>query len=191
VRGGATLATVSAITLAFLVIGGTGVLALAATLVFGEFLGIGHLGHVGHPDATGPWSLEVIAGFLGAFGFAGAITNEVLSGRTTVSAVAAATVGLAAAVPTAYLAWRFSRAARNMRTDATPTRADLVGTLGVVVTPIPVQGYGEVRVRLRGEPVKLNARADRPIPMGAHVFVIEATSDTSVVVEQTELPAST
>ena len=70
-----------------------------------------------------------------------------------------------------------------MRTDATPTRDDLVGALGVVVTPIPASGYGEVRVRLGGQPVKLNARADQPVPLGAQVFVVEAPSDTSVIVE--------
>lgn len=179
-----TLAAVSVVTLAFLVIGGVGVLVLAATLIFGEVFGLGH------PDAFGPWSLEVIAGFIGAFGFVGAIANELLPGGTPVSGLVAAVVGVVAAVPTGYLAWRLSRAARDMRTDATPTRADLVGTLGVVVTPIPAQGYGEVRVRLRGEPVKLNARADRPIAFGANIFVVEATSDTSVVVEETDLPAS-
>jgi len=187
VQAGDTLAAVSAVTLTFLVIGGLGLLALAASLVFGEILPLGHLGH---PDVSGPWSLEVIAGFAGAFGFAGAVANELLFGRTSVPAFAAAAVGAVAAFPTAYLVWRFSKAARNMRTDATPTRTDLIGTLGVVVTAIPAQGYGEVRVRLRGEPVKLNARADRPIPLGAHVFVVEAPSDTSVVVEETALPAT-
>jgi membrane-bound ClpP family serine protease len=132
----------------------------------------------------------VLSGFAGAFGFAGAIGYELLNSRTAAPALAAAAVGVVAAVPTGYLAWRLSRAARSMRTDATPTRADLIGTLGVVVTAIPGQGYGEVRVRLGGVPVKLNARAERPIPMGAQVFVIEAPSDTSVVVEETALPAS-
>jgi len=187
VQAGDTLTAVSAVTLTFLVIGAVGVLVLAATLIFGEFLGLGHLGH---PDGFGPWSLEVIAGFIGAFGFVGAIASELLPGGTPVSGLVAAVVGVVAAVPTGYLAWRMSRAARDMRTDATPTRADLIGTLGVVVTPIPAQGYGEVRVRLRGEPVKLSARADRPIAIGSNIFVIEATSDTSVVVEETDLPAS-
>jgi membrane protein implicated in regulation of membrane protease activity len=93
--------------------------------------------------------------------------------------------GLVAALPAAYLAVRLSRWARDIHTDATPTRADLVGSLGVVVTPIPHRGYGEVRVRVAGLPVKLNARADRPLPLGTEVFVIEAPSDTSVVVEPT------
>jgi membrane protein implicated in regulation of membrane protease activity len=169
---------VDSATLVFLVIGGIGVLVLAVSLLGGEFL------HFGHVDGGGPWSVEAISGFAGAFGFAGAIANELLGGVASAAALAV-TAGVVAAVPTAYLAMRLSRLARNMRTDATPTRADLVGTLGVVVTPIPAQGYGEVRVRLGGQPVKLNARADQPIPTGTEIFVVDAPSDTSVVVEET------
>jgi len=98
--------------------------------------------------------------------------------------IAAAVAGGAlAAVPTGWLAARLSRAARNMRTDATPTRDHLAGAIGLVVTPIPSGGYGEVRVRLAGQPVKLNARADGPMPVGTRIFVVEALSETSVHVE--------
>ncbi|WP_326550712.1 NfeD family protein [Micromonospora sp. NBC_01813] len=166
-------------TLVFLVIGGLGVAVLAIGLLGGELL---HLGNVG---ADGPVSVEVVAGFAGAFGFAGAIANELLGAGSTGLTVAAAAIGVAAAVPTGWLTARLSRAARDMPTDATPTRNDLVGTLGVVITPIHPGGYGEIRVRLGGQPVKLSARADRTIPLGAQVFVVEAVSDTSVVVEQT------
>jgi len=51
------------------------------------------------------------------------------------------------------------------------------------VTPIPAGGLGEVRVRFAGQQVKFSARADAPLPLGARVFVVAATSDTSVVVE--------
>ena len=78
-----------------------------------------------------------------------------------------------------------ARAAGRMRTDATPTRSDLVGRLGVVVTTIPAEGYGEVRITIGGQPVKLNARSDKPVAMGARIFVVEAPTDTSVVVEET------
>jgi membrane protein implicated in regulation of membrane protease activity len=167
----------------FLIIGGVGVVTLAVALLGAEIL------HFGHPDIDGPVSTEAIAAFVGAFGFAAAIACELLGGGVagaTGGAVAvAAGIGVLAALPAAYLTVRLSRAARRMATDATPTRADLVGTIGVVVTPIPVTGYGEVRVRLGGQPVKLNARATEAIPIGAQVFVIEAPTDTSVVVEPT------
>jgi membrane protein implicated in regulation of membrane protease activity len=95
-------------------------------------------------------------------------------------------------VPAAWLAWRLARAAREMPTDATPARHHLVGTQGVVVTPVPAgSGYGEVRLRLGGQPMKVYARADRPLPAGARVFVVEAPSETSVVVEETPGVAET
>ncbi|WP_245670220.1 NfeD family protein [Micromonospora mirobrigensis] len=164
-------------TLIFLVIGGAGVAVLALGL-----LGTGLL-HLGSPDVDGPVSLETVAGFVGAFGFGAAIVNELLGGRTPGMLAVAVAGGAFAAVPTAWLASRLSRAARDMRTDPTPTRDHLVGATGLVVTPVPTGGYGEVRVRLAGQPVKLNARADRPIPVGARIFVVEALSETSVQVE--------
>ena len=169
----------SAVTMAFLVIGGIGVAVLALSLLVGDLV------HFGHPDAGGPFSLPAVAGFIGAFGFIGAIVVQLTPFEGSWAAVAGGLGGLLAAVPTGWLATRLARAAINMRTDATPTRSDLIGTMGIVVTPIPVQGYGEVRVSLGGQPVKVNARADHPIPRGARVFVIEAPSSTSVFVEET------
>ncbi|MBU2664775.1 hypothetical protein KOI35_14835 [Actinoplanes bogorensis] len=164
-------------TTVFLVFGGVGVALLALALLGGELLSFLHFG-------DGPVSLEVVAGFLGAFGFAAAIASELGAGP-----IGAAVIGLVAAAPAAWLTLRLSRAARTMATDATPTRHDLVGTLGVIVTAVPAgSGYGEVRVLLGGQPVKLNARAQQRIEAGAQVFVIEAPSDTSVVVEPTPGP---
>jgi membrane protein implicated in regulation of membrane protease activity len=169
---------VDPVTLAFLVIGGIGVAILAVSLLVGDLSGIGH------PDAGGAFSVASVAGFVGAFGFAGAIADVLVPGRTT-GLLAGVVVGLLAAVPTAWFAVRLGRWAMSMRTDPTPTSADLVGTTGVVVTPIPVDGYGEVRVTLAGQPVKLYAKADHPLPRGAHVFVIATPSPTSVFVEET------
>jgi membrane-bound ClpP family serine protease len=165
--------------LVFLSLGGLGVAVLAVGLLGAELL------HVGHPDIDGLIPIEAAAAFVGAFGFAAAIASDVMDAGTPVEVAAAGGIGIGAALPAAYLALRLARAARNMRTDPTPTRQDLVGCLGVVITPIPAGGYGEVRLRLGGQPVKFNARADRPLPTGAHVFVIDAPSDTSVVVEET------
>jgi membrane protein implicated in regulation of membrane protease activity len=179
-RGGAR---VTAATVVFLVIGGVGIALLAFALLGGE------LAHIGNISADGLVSLEAVAGFLGAFGFAGAITSELLDARTPGLIAVSAAVAAVAAVVAAWLALRLSRAARDMPTDATPTRQHLVGTLGVVVTPVPAgNGYGEVRIRLGGQPVKLNARADQALPAGTQIFVVEAPTDTSVVVEATPTP---
>ena len=160
----------------FLIIGGIGILVLVLSVVLGDIF------HFGHPDVAGPFSIPAIAGFISAFGFGAAIVSSVgISG----GAGTAAAGGLVAAVPTAWLATKLSKMAMNMRTDATPTQNDMVGSTGVVVTPITVNGFGEVRISLGGQPVKLNARADQPIARGARVFVIEAPTSTSVIVEPT------
>jgi membrane protein implicated in regulation of membrane protease activity len=168
----------NAVTVTFLLIGGVGVALLAVSLIVGDVL------HFGHPDADGPFSVPSIAGFVGAFGFGGAIVAA-LTGGGPLSLVVGLVAGVAVAVPAAIGTMALARAAGRMRTDATPTRTDLIGRMGVIVTAIPVQGYGEVRVSIGGQPVKLNARSDRPVALGARVFVVEAPSDTSVVVEET------
>jgi membrane protein implicated in regulation of membrane protease activity len=73
----------------------------------------------------------------------------------------------------------------NMSTDATLTSHDLIGTVGVVITPVPVGGYGEVRLSVAGQQIKFNARSDQPLALGTRVFVIEVPTPTSVLVEPT------
>jgi membrane protein implicated in regulation of membrane protease activity len=168
----------SAVTITFLLIGGVGLAMLAAAMFLGDVLPFGG------PDVDGPFSMPSIAGFVGALGFGGAIAASVTGGGL-VALIVGLVAGVAVAIPAAIGTVALARVAGRMRTDATPTRTDLVGRLGVIVTPIPAQGYGEVRISIGGQPVKLNARADRPVALGAKVFVIEAPSDTSVVVEET------
>jgi membrane protein implicated in regulation of membrane protease activity len=170
-------AVVATGTLIFLIIGGVGIAVLVLALLGTELV------HIGNPDVEGPISLEAIAGFIGVLGFGGAIASELLNARTPGMLAVAAALGAVAALPAAWFAARLARAARDMPTDPTPSRADLAGALGVVVTPIPAAGYGEVRVNLAGQPVKFNAKADRPIAAGAKIFVVEALSETSVLVE--------
>lgn len=163
-------------------------------------LGHTHLGHLrlghlrlGHPP-TGPapvesggteLSLPVLAGFLGAFGFGGAIAASVLPAGRTSTLLTAIGVGLLAAVPTGWLTGRLVDAAVNMPTDATLTSNDLVGAMGVVITPVPVGGYGEVRLAIAGQQMKFNARCDQPLPLGSRVFVISVPTPTCVLVEPT------
>jgi membrane protein implicated in regulation of membrane protease activity len=168
----------NAVTVAFLILGGLGLAVLGLSLLVGDLM------HLGHPDMDGPFSLPSVAAMVGAFGFGGALAAS-LVGSGLVGLIAGVVTGAVLAVPAAIGTAALARAASRMRTDATPTRGDLIGRLGVVVTAITDGGYGEVRIAVGGQPVKLNARADRPVPLGAHVFVVAAPSDTSVVVEQT------
>jgi membrane protein implicated in regulation of membrane protease activity len=182
------------VTTTFLGIGCMSLLLLVLSLIGGHLhlghlhlghLHVGHLhlGHTGHGGDGGlQLSLPVIAGFIGAFGFGGAIAAELIPGH---SALLAGGIGLMAAVPTAWAAGRLVDAAVNMPTDATLTSGDIVGTTGVVITPVPAGGYGEVRLTVGGQPMKFNARSAEPLAMGTHVFVIEVPSPTSVLVEPT------
>ena len=193
----------------FLVIGGFALLLLLLSLVGGGRTHVGrvhlgrlhigrlHLGRIrvgrirvgrvhGHAsagDGGTELSLPMIAGFLGAFGFGGAIVASLVPGRGATTLLAAILVGLLAAVPTAWLAGRLVDAAMNMSTDATLTSGDLIGAMGVVITPVPVGGYGEVRLAVAGQYIKFNARSDEPLALGIQVFVISVPSPTSVLVE--------
>jgi membrane protein implicated in regulation of membrane protease activity len=150
--------------LPFLVIGAVGVVLLLVTLVVGDLLS-------GVLDAFGggaDWMLGAVAGFLGAFGFAGAI----VLGTTEVMLVAVL-AGLAA-VATRYL---------QRGGDETTVRSSaLVGLTGIVINDIPAQGYGEVSVVVAGHLTKLNARCPEPLAAGNAVIIDAVLSPTSVSV---------
>jgi membrane protein implicated in regulation of membrane protease activity len=127
-------------------------------------------------------SLPVIAGFMSMVGFGGALTL----GTTGLGTGPAAVIGVCAGVATGWLVWKLSRALMRDRTTATPRSADLVGSAGAVVTPIPVDGYGEVLVRVAGQPVKLAAKSAVPVARGTEVWVEASLSATSVTVRPVE-----
>src|SRR5581483_2110208 len=104
----------SGIVITFLALGGFALLLLVLSLVGGGHLHIGHL-HVGHlhvghlhlghhGHGTPELSLPVISGFLGAFGFGGAIAATLSGGHGGIAIAVGVVVGLLAALPTAYLA---------------------------------------------------------------------------------------
>ena len=168
------------VTLGFLIVGCVGVGVLLLSLVVGDLL------HFGDVDADGPFSLPAIAAYVGGVGFFGTIASSLLDGSTSGMQLTIALVaGLILAVPLAYGAVKLTRSLSNMRTDRTLTDEDLVGALGVVITPIPQTGYGEVRVKLNGTDLKYSARAESPLPSGTPIFVINALSATAVEVVST------
>jgi membrane protein implicated in regulation of membrane protease activity len=169
------------VTGAFLIVGAIGVVLLAISLLFGELL------QFGHADVDGPFSVPVVAGFVGSFGFVGGIVAALVPGAGAPSALLGGVAGLATAFPTGWLVIRLTRALMRMPTDATLTRDDLIGALGTVTTPIRPGGYGEVKLAISGQVLKYNARSERALPLGTPVLVIETPSETSVVVEETDL----
>ncbi|MER7398208.1 hypothetical protein ABT381_22180 [Streptomyces sp. NPDC000151] len=167
----------------FLGLGIAGIVVLALSLVLDGVLE-GLFGGLGVLDGLfdGLLSLPVIAGFVSMLGFGGAL----VLGTTGLGAGPAAAAGTLAGLAAGWLTWRACRALMRDQTVATPRGDDLVGTAGSVVTAIPADGYGEVLLRLAGQPVKLAARGDAPIERGAEIWVAAALSPTSVEVRAVE-----
>src|SRR2546423_13369337 len=120
----------------FLALGGFALLLLILSLIGGGRLHLGHvhvghlhLGHLhlGHVHAGhhggGELSLPVISGFLGAFGFAGAIAATLAGGHGGSPPGAAALGGRAAAAPTPLLSGHLSYTAAYTGHPAPPSRA--------------------------------------------------------------------
>lgn len=165
----------------FLGLGIAGVVLLALSLIFDGILE-GLFGGVLDGLFDGLLSLPVIAGFVSMLGFGGAI----VLGTTGVGTFAAVAAGILAGLVAAWLTWKFSQALMRDQTNAAPREADLVGSAGSVVTAIPVDGYGEVLLRLGGQVVKLSAKSPVPVARGTEIWVEAALSTTSVSVRPVE-----
>ncbi|MFH8260134.1 hypothetical protein [Streptomyces roseolus] len=159
----------------FLGLGIGGLLLLVLSLVFDGVLE-GLLDGLGGLD--GLLSLPVVAGFVSALGFTGAL----VLGTSGAGAGVAGGAGVLAGVGVGWVTWRFCRVLLHDTHAPAPRGADLAGSSGSVVTAVPADGYGEVLLYLGGQPVKYAARADRPVPRGTEVWVESVLSATSVLV---------
>ena len=159
----------------YLVIGLVGLLLLAASLIFGDVLD-------GALDAlSGDWfSSAVIGGFVSAFGFGAAVAAA--KGAATLLTVV---VGVVAGVLMAWFAGWLTRLVRGGGSDDILNASDTVGHNATVLTDIPVDGFGLVRVRVGGHLLQLNARAEHQLPAGAEVYVSGVLSPTAVTVTPT------
>ncbi|MCX5296893.1 hypothetical protein OG898_10370 [Streptomyces sp. NBC_00193] len=165
----------------FLGLGIAGIVLLVASLVLdGVLEGVFDGALDGLFD--GWLSLPVVAGFVSMLGFTGAI----VLGSTGLGLGVATAVGALAGAGAGWATYRMSRALLRDRSGEAPRHGDLVGSTGTVVTDIPSGGYGEVLLRLAGQPVKYAATADGPLARGAEVWVTAAPSPTSVAVRPVE-----
>lgn len=164
--------------MAFLVVGVLGGILLLITVLLDDLFD-GLFESVDFADGflSGP----AIAGFLTAFGFAGALASS--AGLATVPS---AGIGTLAGAAIGGIAGYLTRSIMRMPTDATPTTADLKGLDGVVVTAIPENSMGEIMVTVGGQPVKLTARSATPLTAGVPIVVVQTLSPTSVIVEPKE-----
>ncbi|MFH8293927.1 hypothetical protein [Streptomyces sp. NPDC018059] len=167
----------------FLGLGIAGIVLLVLSLVLdgvleGLFEGVGVLDGL----FDGLLSLPVVAGFVSMLGFGGAI----VLGTTGLGAGPATAAGTCAGAGAGWLTLRLIRALMRDQSAPTPRGGDLVGTAGSVVTAIPADGYGEVLLRLGGQPVKFAARSTVAVARGAEVWVDASLSPTSVAVRPVE-----
>lgn len=162
----------------FLVIGAIGIGILLFSLILGDLLGHFDL-DLGVLDSD-LFSTASIAGFLGALGFGGAATLQI-----TNLLWLALVVGVCAGVAFGWGAVKLSRFLKGSeRSDAFSTQ-HLVGSDAIVITDIPADGYGEIRLSIRGHVTKLNASAPHAIPAGTEVWVSGVLSPTAVEVSPT------
>lgn len=162
---------------AFLVIGAVGLAIIVLSLVVGGVLD-GLFGLFDVDVGGGVFSAPVLGSFLAAFGFGAALIMFSTDGSATVGALG----GLASGGVIGAIALVMMRTLMDMPTDETVTTQGLEGTTAIVITPISVDGYGEVTIRHHGEQRKYNARAERALPVGAQVQVIAVLSASAVLV---------
>ena len=156
----------------FLVLGVVGLVLLLVSLVLGDLFD-------GLLDAlpSDVFSSAVIGGFVSAFGFGAALSDGLGASRGL-----AVVVGVVVGVAFAWFAGWLTRVVRGGGSDATVTTEDTVGRDAKVVTGIPANGFGVVRVQVGGHSLQLNARADAPVEPGAEVYVTAVLSPTAVAV---------
>lgn len=164
----------------FFVIGGIGIVLLLVALFVGDVLE-GALGFDGMDSLNAldsdVFSTAGIAGLLGGFGFGGAIGLA-----TSGSMLVAIVVGLVVGVLMGWGAGKLTRLLRRQGADAAPSTNALIGVEALVITAVPEDGYGQVRLRHGGHTYTLNAKAPVALDAGARVWVSGVLSATSVEV---------
>lgn len=156
----------------FLIIGAVGIALLVFSLVLGDLLD-------GLLDFGGDlFSGAALAGFLGAFGFGGALTYD-----ATENTLASVAVGIGAGLVIGGGAGFVAMKLKQGGDEANVRTGELTGHRGTVISAVPVDGLGEVSIVVAGHITKLNARSGAAIPAGTPVVVTAILSATAVMVE--------
>lgn len=161
----------------FLILGGAGIVLVVVSLLLGEVIdGALHLDVLDNDL----FSVSSIAAFVGSFGFGGAIGLSL-----TGSMLIAVAVGVVVGALAGFGAIRLTRALR--RDDSASFSVNtLIGHPAVVITAIPSDGYGEVRLNAGGHVRKYSARCAQAVPAGGEVWVSAVVSPTAVSVTPVE-----
>ena len=165
----------------FLIIGAVGVALLLAALVIGDVLD-GLLGSAEGVFDSDVFSTAGLAGLVGGFGFGGAIGLGT-SGLVPVGVLTGLVLGVA-------LAYGSTRLTRRQGSSNTVRTDSLVGAEASVITAIPADGYGRIRLSHNGHLLTVSARATTDIAAGERVWISEVLTPTAVGVRPIDaLPA--
>jgi membrane-bound ClpP family serine protease len=156
----------------FLVIGIVGLVLVGISLVLGDIFD-GVLDVL----AGDVFSSAVLGGFVSAFGFGAALMQGIGA-----PAALSVPVGVAAGVVVGWLAWWLTKLVKDGSSDGTLSADDALGRSGRVITAIPADGFGAVRLLIGGHSVQVNAKAEAPIEPGTEVHVTQILSPTAVLV---------
>lgn len=170
---------------AFIIIGAVGLAVVLLSLVVGDLLD-GLFDAFDLEFGGGLFSTPVLGSFLAAFGFGAALIMSATGAGATVGAFG----GLGSGAVVGGLALLMMRSLMDMSTDATPTTTSLEGATGLVITTIPVEGYGEVSVRHHGNQHKYNARSDAELRSGTRIVVTGVLSASAVLVAPEPAPGA-
>lgn len=165
----------------FIIIGSIGLALVIVSLLVGDLLdGLLNLDVIDNDL----FSVSSVAAFLGAFGFGGALGLS-LTGDATWASIIGFVIG---AIATAG-ALRLTRALKSGEDEVSFRSDSMVGHSGRVITAIPADGYGEIKIRVGGHMRKIAARSSEPVSSGAEVWVVSIVSPTAVeVVSLNTLP---
>ncbi|HIT75740.1 MAG TPA: hypothetical protein IAA98_09160 [Candidatus Avipropionibacterium avicola] len=158
----------------FLIIGSFGVLFLLASLILGDFFD-GIFDGVGGDLFSG----AALGGFLGVFGFVGALTLTMAPDNLVLAIVVGLVAGILVGLAVGWVTMKL----RNGGDEHNVTSASLVGLAGTVISDVPAEGYGEVSVVSNGHITKLNARSRIPLTAGTPVEISNVLSATAVEVK--------
>lgn len=162
----------------FLIIGGIGLVILVLALVLGDFLDLS-VPFEGMLD-NDIFSVATISAFVGAFGFGGAIAQEIFS-TLFIAIPIAVVMGVLFSWFTIWL----TRALKNSATGTSVNTKSLVGREAKVLTAIPEDGYGQVFLSVNGHRSKYSAKSEFAIESGTSVWISQVLSATAVMVQPT------
>lgn len=158
----------------FLIIGAVGIVILLASLLLGDLAdAFSHLDAIGGEYV----STAVIAAFIGALGFGGALALGITG--STGWAVGA---GCGAGVLFGAGASWFTRVLKGSGSSYTPAGSQLIGAEAHVISAIPADAMGQIRLSVHGHLLTLNARCEVPVEAGQRVWISGTLSPTAVEV---------